>query len=181
MALQLGDSTAQDMGRLTLNPLAHIDPFGTVVLPIILLLTSGIFIGYAKPVPFDPRNLKNPRRDSALIGIAGPAANLLIATALGMVVRFGSDVAFLAIISQYLKFIIMINIWLALFNLIPVPPLDGSKVLLGITSKFDRTYQALEGMGMFSLFVALFLAMVIIPSLAYPLFSLIIGQPFVFF
>ena len=125
-ALQLGDPTAKYEGRLTLNPLAHIDPFGTVLLPIFLLLTSGIFIGYAKPVPFNPMNLRDPRRDAGLVGVAGPASNLVIVLILGLIVRFMGNLAFMALLSPFLKLIIMINIWLALFNLIPVPPLDGS-------------------------------------------------------
>jgi Zn-dependent protease len=179
MAYSLGDPTAKNEGRLTLNPLAHIDPFGTVILPIFLLVFSGIFIGYAKPVPFNPNNLKDPRRDTALVGVAGPASNLLVALILGLIVRFFGAVAFLAVISPFLKFIVMINIWLALFNLIPVPPLDGSKVLLGIIPKaFGRAYYALENMGIFSIIIAIFLAMYIIPYLAYPLFNLIVGQTF---
>ncbi len=179
MAYSLGDPTAKNEGRLTLNPLAHIDPFGTVILPIFLLVFSGIFIGYAKPVPFNPNNLKDPRRDTALVGVAGPASNLLVAFILGFIVRFFGAVGFLAVISPFLKFIVIINIWLALFNLIPVPPLDGSKVLLGIIPKaFDRIYHALENMGLFSIIIAIFLAMYIIPYLAYPLFNLIVGQTF---
>ena len=178
-ALQLGDPTAKYEGRLTLNPLAHIDPFGTVILPILLLLSSGIFIGYAKPVPFNPMNLRDPQKGTALVGAAGPTSNLSIALILGLIVRFGSQMAFLAAIVPFLKFIVMINIWLALFNLIPVPPLDGSKVLLGIAPRaFGRAYQAMEGLGFFGIIIALFLAMAVLPYLAYPLFSLFAGQPF---
>lgn len=181
-AYQLGDSTAERMGRLTLNPFAHIDPFGTVFLPLALLLTSGIFIGYAKPVPFDPRNLRNPRRDTALVGIAGPASNILIAVVLGLIVRFGGGIAVLATVIPFLKFIVMINIWLALFNLIPVPPLDGSKVLLGIIPKaFGSAYDAMERMGFASIIIAIFIAGMVIPYLVYPLFNLFVGQPFVVF
>lgn len=182
MAYQLGDSTAERMGRLTLNPFAHIDPFGTVFLPLALLLTSGIFIGYAKPVPFDPRNLRNPRRDTSLVGIAGPASNILIAIVLGLIVRFGGDVVVLAAVTPFLKFIVMINIWLALFNLIPVPPLDGSKVLLGIIPKaFGGAYDAMERMGFASIIIAIFIAGMVIPYLVYPLFNLFVGQPFIVF
>jgi Zn-dependent protease len=182
MAYQLGDSTAERMGRLTLNPFAHIDPFGTVFLPLALLLTSGIFIGYAKPVPFDPRNLRNPRRDTAFVGIAGPASNILIAIVLGLIVRFGGGIAVLAAVTPFLKFIVLINIWLALFNLIPVPPLDGSKVLLGIIPKvFGGAYDAMERMGFASIIIAIFIAGMVIPYLVYPLFNLFVGQPFIVF
>ncbi|KKR03350.1 MAG: Peptidase M50 [Parcubacteria group bacterium GW2011_GWF2_39_13b] len=181
-ALQLGDPTAKYEGRLTLNPLAHIDPFGTVLLPIFLLLTSGIFIGYAKPVPFNPMNLRDPRRDAGLVGVAGPASNLVIVLILGLIVRFMGNLAFMALLSPFLKLIIMINIWLALFNLIPVPPLDGSKVLLSIAPKyFGRIFSALEGLGIFSIIIALFVAMTFLSYLAFPLFDLIVGQPFIVF
>lgn len=181
-ALQLGDPTAKYEGRLTLNPLSHIDPFGTVLLPIFLLLTSGIFIGYAKPVPFNPMNLWDPRRDTGLVGVAGPASNLLIALILGLILRFAGQLAFMAAISPFLKLIVMINIWLALFNLIPVPPLDGSKVLLSIAPKaFGKFFSVMEGMGVFSIIIALFIAMMALPFLAYPLFNLIVGQPLIVF
>jgi Zn-dependent protease len=191
MAYQLGDSTAERMGRLTLNPFAHIDPFGTVFLPLALLLTSGIFIGYAKPVPFDPRNLRNPRRDTSLVGIAGPASNILIAIVLGLIVRFFGD-SLLSINAgtffssglfvEFLRDIVLINIWLALFNLIPVPPLDGSKVLLGIIPKaFGGAYEAMERMGFASIIIAIFIAGMVIPYLVYPLFNLFVGQPFIVF
>lgn len=181
-ALQLGDPTAKYEGRLTLNPLAHIDPFGTVILPIFLLLTSGIFIGYAKPVPFNPMNLRDPRRDTGLVGIAGPASNLAIVLVIGLIVRFAGSLAFLALLSPFLKLIIMINIWLALFNLIPVPPLDGSKVLLSIAPKsFGKIFSSLEGLGIFSIIIALFVAMTVLPYLAFPLFNLVVGQPFIVF
>lgn len=182
MALQLGDPTARNEGRLTLNPIAHIDFFGTILLPLFLLLTSGIFIGYAKPVPFNPMNLKNPRRDTALVGIAGPLSNLAIVLILGLILRFAGTLPFIANIAPFLKFIVMINIWLALFNLIPIPPLDGSKVLLGISPQtFGRIYQSLEGLGVFSVILSLFIAMSLLPYLAYPLFYLIVGQPFIVF
>jgi Zn-dependent protease len=181
-ALSLGDQTAQREGRLTLNPLAHIDLFGTVVLPIFLMFTSGIFIGYAKPVPFNPLNLKKPMRDTALVGIAGPSSNLLIAAILGLVVRFFGNYVFLSEIAPFLSFVVVINIYLALFNLIPVPPLDGSKVLLGFFPKqFGKIYAYMEGLGFFSIFIALFLAMLILPNLAPLIFKLIVGKSFFIF
>ena len=179
MAYQLGDPTAKYEGRLTLNPIAHIDPFGTVVLPLVLLFTSGFFIGYAKPVPFNPANLKKPDRDTALVGVAGPGSNLVIALVLGFVVRFLGYLPYLNTIAPFLSFIVMINIWLALFNLLPLPPLDGSKILLGIAPRtFGRYYFALERSGFISLLIAFFIAMTIIPILAPLLFKLIVGASF---
>ena len=179
MAYRLGDPTAKEAGRLTLNPLAHIDLFGTVILPIFLLLTTRIFIGWAKPVPFNPMNLKNPKRDIALVGLAGPGSNFLIALLLGLIVRFFGQEGFLVNLSNFLSFIVLVNIWLALFNLIPLPPLDGSKILMGLSPlSWQRSLVNLERMGFFSLLIALFLAMTFLPYLASFIFRLIIGQSF---
>jgi len=179
MAYQLGDPTAKSMGRLTLNPLAHIELFGTVILPIFLLLTTRTFIGWAKPVPFNPMNFKNPRRDIGLVGIAGPGSNFLIALLLGMIVRFFGQEGFLVNLSTFLSLIVLVNIWLALFNLIPLPPLDGSKILMGLSPfSWQRSLVNLERMGFFTLLIALFLAMTFLPYLASFIFRLIIGQSF---
>lgn len=181
MAYQLGDPTAKMEGRLTLNPLAHIDPFGTVALPLILLLTSGVFIGYAKPVPFNPMNLRDPKRDTALVGAAGPSSNLFMALALGLIVRFFGKMGFMVALSPFLKFVVVINIWLALFNLIPLPPLDGSRILLGITpDSFGRWLFALERIGFASILIALMIAMVVLPSAVEFIFRLIVDQGFLF-
>ncbi len=131
MANYLGDPTARLMGRLTLNPVKHIDPIGTLLLPGILLLThSPILIGYAKPVPYNPYNLRG-KYGETLVAASGPATNVLIALIFGLLMRFGG-----ASIShpmlEALSVIVFINILLAIFNLIPIPPLDGSKVLSGI-------------------------------------------------
>jgi Zn-dependent protease len=127
---QLGDPTARHAGRLTLNPLAHIDLWGTVLMPVLLLLFSGgsFMFAYAKPVPYNPYNLTNRRWGPALVGIAGPAANLLVAVFFGLLVRFLPSTAF----TSLLAIIAYANILLMVFNLVPIPPLDGSKVLFAI-------------------------------------------------
>ncbi len=181
MAYRLGDPTAKYSGRLTLNPLAHIDPFGTVVLPIMLLWMGGFFIGYAKPVPFNPLNFRNEKSGTALVGIAGPASNLLIALILGLFVRFFGGFGLLATISPLLSFIVLINIWLALFNLLPFPPLDGSKIAMGLAPRsWEGFFYKLERMSFIGLFIALGLAMSVLPHIVPLVFKLIVGQAVIF-
>lgn len=131
MADRLGDPTARYMGRLTLNPLAHLDPVGSVLVPIVLLFTTGFMVGWAKPVPYNPYNLKDQKNGPALVGIAGPGSNLLLALIFGIAIRIlmlqGESVDSRLVI--LFGIIVLYNILLALFNLMPIPPLDGSKVL----------------------------------------------------
>jgi Zn-dependent protease len=133
VAERLGDPTARLAGRLTLNPLKHLDPFGSIILPILMaIMPGGLIIGWAKPVPYNPMNLKDPEKGGALIAAAGPASNLGIAVFFGVVFRllaFLPAYSFLPAFAGLLSDIIIINISLAIFNLVPLPPLDGSKVL----------------------------------------------------
>lgn len=134
-AKALGDDTAEKEGRLTLNPLVHLDPFGSVLLPMIFYLTSklaggaGIIFGWAKPVPYNPYNLKNPKQGAFLIALAGPLSNFFVAFCLGLILRLGLVSGAPA---QMFAIIVLINLMLAVFNLMPIPPLDGSKVLFGL-------------------------------------------------
>jgi Zn-dependent protease len=140
MANRLGDPTAKLLGRLTLNPIPHIDLYGTVLLPIFLMLIHSPFLfGWAKPVPIDPYNLKDPKKDSALISLAGPMSNMIIATLLAIIYRFVPNQIFSGLIFMVIQF----NVVLAVFNLIPIHPLDGGKILVGLlpsneAHKFDN-------------------------------------------
>ncbi|MDR1103993.1 MAG: site-2 protease family protein [Endomicrobium sp.] len=129
-----GDDTAKLMGRITLNPLSHIELFGSIILPAILLsLKSPILFGWAKPVPIDYRNFKNPRLDIPLVSLAGPIANLLLALVSGLGIRLigifpNFEAGFGAAIQSFLYIMLIVNVVLTIINLIPIPPLDGSKV-----------------------------------------------------
>jgi len=152
-----GDYTAEDLGRLTLNPLAHIDLFGTIIVPLMLLISSGgrVGFGWARPVPVNAFNFKNPRKGVILVSLAGPASNIALATVAAIVFRLsepllagGMGAAFIFI----LETIIFLNLYLAFFNLIPIPPLDGSGVLSALLPlEYARKYESMSRYGIFVL------------------------------
>lgn len=135
-----GDQTARFSGRLSINPIKHIDLVGTIIVPLLMLLVGNFIFGWAKPVPVDPRNLRHPRRDMALVAMAGPVSNLLMALFWGLIAKGGMMLtengnAWLGAPLNYMGIGgIMINVVLAVLNLIPLPPLDGSKVLASVLS-----------------------------------------------
>lgn len=181
MALRLGDTTAREAGRLTLNPLRHLDLYGSVLLPLFLLaIGSPILFGWAKPVPYNPRNLRNPSRDSALVGAAGPLSNLAVAIVFGIVIRImGMAGAETSVgVGTLLPMIVIINLLLAIFNLIPIPPLDGSRLLFGLLGPRARNAEEfLSRYGIWILILLLFLGVldyILMPILAM-LYAIIVG------
>jgi Zn-dependent protease len=148
----LGDDTAWRLGRVSFNPLKHIDPFGTIVLPALLLFARSPFLfGYAKPVPVNFRALNHPRRDMILVAAAGPAMNLLLATfaALAFHLVFYTSGVAQVFIAENLKNALVLNVILAVFNLLPIPPLDGGRIIVGLLpSALARPFSRLEPYGL---------------------------------
>jgi Zn-dependent protease len=177
-AFRLGDSTARHLGRVSLNPVVHIDPIGTLLLPLIAAVTGAPLIGWAKPVPVDTRRLGRPRRDFMIVAAAGPASNLALAVVAALVLRLAprqdlaaggfevvGPIVVLALVG------LQVNLLLALFNMIPVPPLDGGNVLGGLLSGALRArHEALRPYGVFILYGLMLSGAV----------AAILGPPYVF-
>lgn len=157
----LGDSTARLLGRLSLNPLVHIDPIGTIVFPLIAIVTGVPLIGWAKPVPVDMRNLREPKRDFAIVAVAGPVSNVLMAAAGGVAMAglFGEAREAIQMGNMFafgLFYFVLINVLLAVFNMIPIPPLDGGNVLIGILpDRLGALVEQLRSWGFVLLYVLL--------------------------
>lgn len=159
VALKFGDQTAKQAGRLTLNPLPHIDLFGTILLPGLLILSgSPLLFGWAKPVPVNPLNFSNLRKGELMVSGAGILANFSLAVGAALIYHFLNALpqTFPAILGALLRFSVLINLVLGIFNLFPIPPLDGSKVLLSqLPYKMAKEYQKLERYGFFILLILL--------------------------
>lgn len=182
-ALLFGDKTAQYEGRLTLNPLKHLDWVGSIFLPLLLyLLNAGFMVGWAKPVPYNPYNLKNRNIAEPLIAVAGPISNLFVATIFGLLIRslqywnsFPAEVTIS--LATIFSFVVLVNIGLAIFNLLPIPPLDGSKILFSVLPTGAK-YKFTEFSDRYGLIIILLVVMFlpkIISPVIYSLFHLITG------
>ena len=171
MAYYLGDNTAKDQGRLTINPLVHLDPFGTILLFI-------VGIGWGKPVPFNPYNLRNQKWGPALVALAGPASNFGMAVIVGLILRF------IEIPNPYfvffLSFFVWINLILGVFNLMPIPPLDGSYIFFTLFPSLENVKASIQGSFLFLIAVIFFMIYIGIPFIIRPLFILITGAPLSF-
>lgn len=180
-AFALGDKTAKHAGRLTLNPIKHLDPFGSIILPGILILLSlasgggGIIFGWAKPVPINPLNFRDRKYGMAKSAVAGPLANILLALIFGLILRFG-----IGIIPEpagiVFAYIVQINLILAIFNLLPIPPLDGSHILFTFLPNVAKEMKiALARYGIFILiFIIFFLGQYFFGAINF-IFRLIVG------
>lgn len=181
-ALALGDKTAQYAGRLTLNPVKHLDPVGSVILPFFMAMLGGPVFGWAKPVPYNPYNLRNQRWGPAIVGAAGPLANLSLAVIFGLVIRILPSFAgtipdqFIMNFIAIAGVISLLNLVLAIFNLVPVPPLDGSKVLFAVLPyQWRRIEIMLERYGLIVLLIFIFFfAQLLVPVIDF-FFRIIAG------
>ena len=173
-AARLGDPTAKRLGRITLNPVAHVDPIGTVVLPLVAFTTGAPIIGWAKPVPVQRQHLKDPRRDFLYIAAAGPASNIVLAVCAAVVLRVlpvspisvagGFEVPAWAVAATIFE----LNLLLAVFNMVPIPPLDGGNVLAGVlpanlASTFDRVVRPWGFVILYALLLTGALSAIIVP------------------
>jgi len=175
MAYRLGDSTAKDAGRLTFNPLAHLEWFGSFFLPLVMIITRMPFVfGWAKPVPYNPYNLRDRKYGDAKVALAGPLGNLIIALFFGLFLRFFPFVSLT--FSGLLSIIVYINLVLMIFNLVPIPPLDGSKILATFLSPSAREkYLHMERTGFILVILFVMLAGGIIMPIVNFLFRIIVG------
>lgn len=185
MAYHLGDPTAKLSGRLTLNPIKHLDPFGSVLLPLFLILISrlsggGIVFGWAKPVPINPLNFRDKKYGEAKVALAGPGVNLLIALIFGLILRFVPALSQIQGLNFMFSYIIFLNILLAVFNLLPVPPLDGSHILFTfLSARAEGIKIFFTRYGFFILLFIIFFFLNWLFPLVSGIYELIVGSPLI--
>ena len=179
-ALWLGDPTAKYEGRLTLNPFSHLDPVGSILVPLIGFFAGGIIIGWARPVPFNPYNLRNQKWGEAIVAVAGPISNMIIGVIFALIIRLTAASGMLSEQFFFLAgYLVFINIVLALFNLIPIPPLDGSKILFAILpSSMRGLRRVVESYGLILVFLFVFLLWGFLAPVAQAVFKLLVGTSF---
>ena len=186
VASKLGDPTARQLGRITMNPIKHIDPIGTVVVPLLLVTLSGFIIGWAKPVPVDPRHFKQPLLDMALVALAGPLSNFIMAAFWALMISLSTNVLADTAIAGHLTNMgqagVIINIILMVLNMLPIPPLDGGRVLAGVLpTGVALNYMRIEPYGMWIILALLMTG--ILGKILWPIvlkFEAIISAIFIF-
>jgi len=179
-ANSMGDTTAKNLGRLTLNPFKHLDLFGSVILPLLTIFLTGFVFGYAKPVPYNPNNLDDKKYGPAKVALAGPLSNIVLALGFGLFLRFLPPGLETTLVPQLFSFIILLNLVLALFNLIPIPPLDGHwLVLTFLPDKFYRFKMAFQRYGLLLFILVIFYVFPIILPVVSFFFELIVGAPLI--
>lgn len=178
----LGDPTARLAGRLSPNPFLHIDPIGSVLVPAVLFISHAPFLfGWAKPVPYNPYNLRNQKWGEAIVAGAGPLSNLLIAIIFAVFIRLSSTIELSSAVVDMFGYVVLINVLLALFNAIPIPPLDGSKIIVpflpfGLAQKYRTLTNYVENLG----FIALLLCLFIFMQILWEPFSKVVGLVYSF-
>ena len=171
IALKRGDTTALEAGRLSLSPLAHIDPIGTIIFPLLLTLSGLPVFGWAKPVPINFNRLHNPKKDLLWVGLAGPAANIIFAFCIAMILRLTPILRLIAL-GRLMFYMVIINLLLGIFNLIPVPPLDGSRILTSLLPLRQAiAYMRLERYGFLVMFILLWTG--IIGKIVFPIVNIL--------
>ncbi|MBI5786949.1 MAG: site-2 protease family protein, partial [Candidatus Niyogibacteria bacterium] len=172
----LGDPTARYAGRLTLNPLKHLDPFGSFILPALTYFLGGFIFGWARPVPYNPYNLKNQKWGPAIVAAAGPISNIFLAVVFGLLMRLGAGALWLEGSLGLISSVVVINLVLAFFNLVPIPPLDGSKVAFAfLPFRFREFEEFLESWGPAILIFFVFFFFRLLLPLVFYAFELITG------
>ncbi|MBU4536816.1 site-2 protease family protein [Patescibacteria group bacterium] len=180
-AYLLGDNTAKYAGRLTLNPLAHLDMMGSFIVPLLAYLSVGFVFGWAKPVPYNPYNLRNQKWGDAIVAVSGPASNFIMALVFGLIIRFSAVIGITSVLFlEAAQMVVLINLVLMVFNLVPIPPLDGSKILFSlIPYQYIEIRKTFEKYSFLLILVFIFFLWKFVLPIVFALFSLLTGIGFI--